>query len=200
MPTAHWRAEAENWTHFARSDQDSYWRYHQAFFDELVPASAGMTIDIGCGEGRTTRDLFSRGHRTVGVDASSTLIAHARESDGESNYIVADAACLPFGETTFGLAVAYNSLMDVDDMPRSVCEAARVLSSGGHLCVCIVHPLADAGRFATREADAPFVIGGAYLAKRVLDERTNARVCPCASRAVAIHSRTTLVRSKLPGC
>jgi ubiquinone/menaquinone biosynthesis C-methylase UbiE len=170
MPTDHWRAEAENWAQFARSRLDAYWEYHNAFFDELVPGPDGLTIDIGCGEGRTTRDLAARRHRTVGVDASSILVGHARERDREGAYIVADAACLPFQDATFGVAVAFNSLMDVDDMPGSVSEAARVLKAGGHLCVCIVHPIADAGKFAQREAESPFVIGGNYLAKRFTDE------------------------------
>jgi SAM-dependent methyltransferase len=77
---------------------------------------------------------------------------------------------LPFRDASFGLAVAYNSLMDVDDMPGALLEAARVLRPGGHLCVCILHPMADAGRFTERDADAPFVIAGDYLTKRFTDE------------------------------
>jgi hypothetical protein len=34
------------------------------------------------------------------------------------------------------------------------------------LCVCIAHPLADAGRWERREADAPFVIAGSYFNRR----------------------------------
>jgi hypothetical protein len=56
--------------------------------------------------------------------------------------------------------------MDVGDMPGAVREAARVLEPGSRLCVCVTHPLADAGRFAGNEADAPFVIEGSYLGRR----------------------------------
>jgi hypothetical protein len=31
---------------------------------------------------------------------------------------------------------------------------------GRQFCVCVTHPVADAGRFAARAADAPFVIEG----------------------------------------
>jgi hypothetical protein len=44
--------------------------------------------------------------------------------DGTSR--VADAAALPFGDGKLDLVVAYNSPMDVADMPGSVPEAARV--------------------------------------------------------------------------
>jgi ubiquinone/menaquinone biosynthesis C-methylase UbiE len=45
---------------------------------------------------------------------------------------------------------------------RAVGEAARVLEPGGRLCVCITHPMRDAGRFR----DGTFVIAEPYLEKR----------------------------------
>jgi SAM-dependent methyltransferase len=56
--------------------------------------------------------------------------------------------------------------MDVENMPGAVHEAARVLEPGGRLCVCVTHPLADAGRFESREPDAAFVIDGSYFGRR----------------------------------
>ena len=44
-------------------------------------------------------------------------------------------------------------------------KASRVLEPGGRLCVCVTHPTADAGRFQSKEPDAPFVIPGAYLGR-----------------------------------
>jgi len=51
-----------------------------------------------------------------------------------------DAARLSFADSTFDFVVAYNSLMDVKDMPGSVREAARVLERGGRFCICVTHP------------------------------------------------------------
>lgn len=172
MTTGHWRAEAENWVRWARTpNHDGYWAYREAFFDEFVPLPSERALDIGCGEGRTTRDLTTRGHRVSAIDASATLVRYARDADPISHYMVADAASLPFHGESFDMAIAYNSLMDVDDMPRSVKEAARVLRGGGRLCVCVTHPMADAGKFGQRSADAPFVIDGSYLEQRSLIER-----------------------------
>jgi len=73
------------------------------------------------------RDLAAKGHSVIGVDVSATLLRLARAADPEGCYGSADAAALPFIGKAFDLVVAYNSLMDVDDMPGTVHEAARVL-------------------------------------------------------------------------
>ena len=51
-------------------------------------------------------------------------------------------------------------------MPATVGEAARVLKSGGHFCVCITHPLSNAGGFLSSETDSVFEITGSYFGRR----------------------------------
>jgi SAM-dependent methyltransferase len=164
-------SQAESWLRWARTPgHDAYWQFRDAFFDELLPAPGRLTLEVGCGEGRVARDLARRGHRVIAVDASPSLAASAAAADPAGRYLVADAAALPFGNGCFDLVVAYNSLMDVDDMPAAVAEAARVLQPGRPLCVCVTHPTADAGRFQSTEPDAPFVIAGSYLGRHRVDE------------------------------
>lgn len=171
MDIQRWEEEAENWTRWARTpNHDDYWAMSPAFFDETVPEPRGYTLELGCGEGRSSRDLVARGHRVIAIDGSPTLVRYAQSADPTSRYLVANAAALPFRDGSFMTVVAYNSLMDFDDMVGAVTESARVLLPGGRMCVCVTHPLADAGRFETREADAPFVIRGSYLAKRKFKE------------------------------
>ena len=159
-----WEQEAENWAAWARRPgHDAYWQYRDSFFDGILPEPGRATLEVGCGEGRVARDLRDRGHRVTAIDASPTLVELAREADPSGDYRVADAAALPFRDESFDLVVAYNSLMDFDDLPGAVREAARVLEPGGRLAACITHPLTDAGRFEGREPDAAFVIDGSYL-------------------------------------
>lgn len=166
-----WEEQAENWVRWARSpNHDSYWDYGPAFHS-LLPAPLGWTLEMGCGEGRVARDLQQRGYRVVGLDLSETLVKYAARADASSLYVRGNASSLPFANSSFDLVVAYNSLMDIEDMPGAVAEAARVLRSGGWMCVSITHPLNDAGRFASLEPDAPFVIEGSYLGKRDFEAR-----------------------------
>jgi SAM-dependent methyltransferase len=162
----HWDAEATRWAAWARTPgHDAYWYYREAFFT-LVPTPGRATLEVGCGEGRVSRDLAVRGHRVIGIDVTRVLAGLAAEAGGGPTYVLADGAALPFEAAAFDLVVAYNSLMDVDDMPAVVHEIGRVLAPGGRLCACVTHPLADAGRFTTRDAEAPFVIETSYLARR----------------------------------
>ncbi len=163
---AAWERNAADWIAFARdpAELDShYHRYHRDLFLEIVPAPAGRTLDLGCGEGRLARDLAALGHDVVGVDRSPTMLAAAGEASPELEWHLADAAALPFLDASFGLVLAFMSLQDTDDLDGAVGEVARVLESGGRFCLAIVHPLNSAGVFPAREAASPFVIECSYL-------------------------------------
>ena len=146
-----WERNAAQWVLWARTPgHDSYWRFHRDAFFELLPQPGRLTLDIGCGEGRLTRDLQAGGHRTIGVDVSPTLVEAARAADPAGEYALADAASLPFPDGHADLAVAFMSFQDVDDMAGAVREAARVLEPGGRLVIAVVHPL-DSGLVLQRE-------------------------------------------------
>jgi SAM-dependent methyltransferase len=154
---------AQGWLAWARTPgHDPYWTYRDAFF-ALVPEPGAATLEVGCGEGRVARDLVARGHRVTGLDASPTLLSAAAQADPASRYVEGPAEALPFEDGAFDLVVAYNSLMDVEDMLVAVREAARVLAPGGRLCACITHPLPDAGSWRDEEV---FAITESYLDRR----------------------------------
>ena len=163
---SNWEGEAENWVRWVRRPGPAYWYYRASFLDEILPPPGRQTLEMGCGEGRVARDLAGRKHHVIGIDSSPTLLRYAREADPQGTYELADAASLPFADSSFDLVVAYNSLMDFSDMPGAVREAARVLEPAGRLCVSVTHPVNDAGLFESTEPDAPFVICGSYFGRR----------------------------------
>ncbi len=176
-----WEAQAGNWVRWAREPGlDSYWRFHREPFLALIPRAGRLTLDIGCGEGRVTRDLRAIGHPVVGVDSAPSMIAAAREADPEGEYVEADAAELPFEDGSADLIVSFMALMDMDDMPAVVRELARVLGIGGRMVAAVVNPVNSAGRF---QDDGRLRIES-YFDRRVLVEEVERQ-----GLAVTFHAR-----------
>jgi SAM-dependent methyltransferase len=176
-----WAAQADAWAAWAGgSHEDDVLPQ----FYELLPVDARRVIDVGCGEGRITRELGRRGHDAAGVDIAERLVDLARARDPDGDYRVAAAERLPFDDGSFDLVVAFNVLMNVDDPARALAEAARVLVSGGRLCASIVHPIASAGAWD----DETFVIRD-YLVERPHEERVGNLVFANVHRPLETWSR-----------
>ena len=166
----HWSRIADEWIAWARTpNHDAFWAYREAFV-KFVGSGEGSALEIGCGEGRISRELKKCGYRVTAADQVEAMIEAAREAESADEYVVAAAMKLPFADKSFELVVAYNMLMDVDDVPAAVKEMRRVLRPDGRLVISIVHPFADHGRFASREADSPFVVTGTYLGRQRFEE------------------------------
>jgi len=168
-----WESQARNWAQFARPGHD--WAHAEINLPSLLallPPPAGPVLDLGCGEGRVSRDLRARGYAVTGVDAAPTMVRLAAAHEDRQPVVVADAAALPFRSESFDLVVAYMSLHDIDAMPETIGATARVLRPAGHLVAAIPHPVNSAGDFESRDGDAAFVIAGSYLASGPADWST----------------------------
>lgn len=172
MPgVAVWEPEGENWIRWARTPGfDAYWYFRDAVFDAILPPPYGRALEVGCGEGRVTRDLVERGHDVVALDPADTLVRAAADADPIGRYALADGHELPFADDEFDLVVSYNVLQNVADLPRAVREISRVLKPGGALCVCVIHPVTDLGDFADHADGTRFMLRERYFDARHIEE------------------------------
>ena len=167
-----WDSQADEWIRWARAGQDSYERFHRDAFFQLVPEpeSGWLTIDVGCGEGRVGRDLQERGHRMLGIDISFTMSkAAVTHPDDPTPAVTADAAKLPLADDSADCAIAFMSLQDIDNMPAAIKEVARVLKTGQHFVLAIVHPMYSGGSFLKGGANGNFVIDRSYFLPKRCD-------------------------------
>ncbi|MBC8924171.1 class I SAM-dependent methyltransferase, partial [Escherichia coli] len=74
-------------------------------------------------EGRVSRELKALGYDVTATDAVPAMLDAARHADSAHRYQLADAAALPFDAASFDLVMAYNVLMDLDDMQHALNEA-----------------------------------------------------------------------------
>jgi ubiquinone/menaquinone biosynthesis C-methylase UbiE len=177
---------ATEWAQLVRADGDAAYAWNAPAFLELVPAPRGVTLDLGCGEGRLARELARRGHRVIGVDASPTLVRLAAEADPAADYRVADAAHLPLDDASVDLVVAFMTLMDISDAADAIRESARVLKPAGRFCAALVHPVATAGELAPD--DATFVLNKSYFA-------LGAQEFPLGETTITSHHRPIAITS-----
>ncbi|MCX8568527.1 class I SAM-dependent methyltransferase [Aminobacter sp. MET-1] len=161
----HWSDVAAQWIAWARAPgHDAFWAYRKGLVD-FIGEGSGRALEVGCGEGRVSRELKALGYHVTATDAVAAMVEAAREASSADDYHVAGLSDLPFDDASFDLVMAYNVLMDVEDVPSAAHEIRRVLKPEGTLFVSLVHPFRDRGRFAGRAPDAPFVIDGSYYGR-----------------------------------
>jgi SAM-dependent methyltransferase len=162
----HWSRVAGEWVAWARApDHDAFWAYRGSLA-AFIGRGAGEALDVGCGEGRVARELMALGYRVIGTDPVGALVQAAAEARSARGYAVAGASELPFGDGRFDLVVAYNVLMDVDDVPAALKEMRRVLRPTGQIVVSIVHPFTDRGRTSGTATNPRFVLRGSYFGRQ----------------------------------
>ncbi len=92
-------------------------------------------LDVGCGGGYLPEELTRLLSLTTGVDSSRASIAaaraHAMQTGLQVAYRVARAESLPFADAVFDVVTCCDVLEHVDDLDRTLDEAARVLKPGG---------------------------------------------------------------------
>ncbi len=107
-------------------------------FAELVRASGGgLVADLGCGPGRVTAYLCSRGLTAFGVDLSPAMVAEARRAHPDLRFEVGSMTALDRDGGSLAGIVAWYSIIHTppDDLPALFAELARVLAPGGYALV-----------------------------------------------------------------
>ncbi len=112
-------------------------------------------LDIGCGNGETTRDAAraaTRG-RVVGIDLSGAMLARARSTaaaEGVTNieFVRGDAQVYPFARGSFDVAVSRFGSMFFSDPVAAFTNVAAAIRSGGRLALMAWRPLAECEWFS----------------------------------------------------
>lgn len=99
-------------------------------------------LDLGCGQGRISRELARLGSDVVGVDLSAELLRIAMSADRDRvEYLCANACKTDWWDgIPFDGVVSSVALMDMDDLDGAISTAAATSRPGSWFVWSILHP------------------------------------------------------------
>ncbi len=143
----HWNRIASRWAHEVRNRKDTYREFfnNPEFFKFIGQVGGKRVLDMGCGEGYSTRMLARSGAKVIGIDISRRMIELARREERRRplgiRYEVGSFSDLSiFPDKSFDAVVSFMALMDSPNLDRALREAFRVIRKGGDFFFNITHP------------------------------------------------------------
>ena len=137
--------EGEHWAaHYARFDE-TIAPHHPLLLAAAAFAQGERVLDIGCGNGITSRDAaraVGPSGEVLGVDLSGPMLARAKqltEDEGLGNvrFEQGDAQVHPFESGAFDLAISRFGVMFFADPVAAFTNMATALRSGGRLAMLV---------------------------------------------------------------
>jgi SAM-dependent methyltransferase len=109
-------------------------------------APSGRLLDVGCGHGLLLDEARKRGYTPEGLELSEHAASHARGELGLDVRAQTLADLTP--EPRYNAIVLADVLEHLDDPPRAIERCARLLESGGVLCLVTPDPGSRTARVA----------------------------------------------------
>ncbi|RSD16361.1 class I SAM-dependent methyltransferase [Amycolatopsis eburnea] len=104
--------------------------------ERLLPHTARVVVDVGCGSGIVTRHLAGQQRLVIGVDRSAGMIRLASRRLPRRT-VLGDATVLPIRSSTADVVLMIWVLHLLRDPEPVLAEGARVLRSGGVLITTV---------------------------------------------------------------
>lgn len=176
-----WNANAARWSEDLRAGYDRFRDlYTMPAFLDFIPDLAGCEVlEIGCGDGTSSRRFAALGSRLTAVDLSAAMIERARAEEACEplgiHYLTGSAAQLDeFGSGRFDHALSFMALMDAADLRAIIDETRRLLKPGGTLAFSVLHPCFMTRAYGWKEAEdrgSQGLVVGRYFEKEPWLER-----------------------------
>ena len=143
----------ETYTHAV--DKVGLWNSEKIIFEKYISKDSNI-LDLGCGAGRTTINMYKQGYKNIeGLDISDKFIdfakSYCKANNLDINFILGDATKLDFAKDNSYDAVifSYNGMQCIPgkkNRDNVIKEVYRVLKSGG-LYIFTAHNRDDSGPF-----------------------------------------------------
>ena len=117
------------------------WAWKRKEVNILQLVKGENVLDIGCGEGRIAFRLCNEGHKVTGIDILAKCTKNAKESGGNLQVVISDAAFLPFKDDIFDCCLFSEVLEHLTAPEYALIEAKRVLKDRGEIVALVPNDL-----------------------------------------------------------
>jgi len=136
------------WTDNADQFDAGVARYMPAFLDATAIEPTAHVLDVGCGNGLTTREAARRAAAVTGVDLSTRMLDLARRravAEGLTNvtFAQADVQIADLGEARYDRVISRNGVMFFGDPVAAFGNLARALKPDGRMVLLVWQTMAD---------------------------------------------------------
>ena len=116
------------------------WNSEKIIFDKYINKNDKI-LDLGCGAGRTTINLFKEGYTNIiGLDIADKLVdfakSYSKEKNLAINFVVGDATKIEFEDNSFDVVLfSFNGMQCIpglENRKNVLKEVYRVLKPGGY--------------------------------------------------------------------
>jgi trans-aconitate methyltransferase len=122
---------SDRWDSALYDDRHSFvWKKAGDLIDLLDPQPGERILDLGCGTGHLTSQIAERGAEVIGLDASASMIAQARQNYPKLKFVLADARTFELGGG-FDAVFSNAALHWIPDPAPVIASVARALKPGG---------------------------------------------------------------------
>jgi ubiquinone/menaquinone biosynthesis C-methylase UbiE len=114
------------------------WKGHPS--DIPGPSPGALTLELGCGDGKTLTALSKAGTEVVAIDFSlRAILVCSRGLGRNAMMVLGDVVRLPFTDGVFDTVVAHHVLGHLQEKDRelAVAEIVRVMAPGGNLSLSV---------------------------------------------------------------
>lgn len=148
----------EFWEKLLKDAPDSYkrWFKEERIYLQRHIAKDSEVLEVGCGDGRSLKDLLPITKNITGIDHDVLAVKHAKENFKEYSNVkilLADAKELPFSKESFDIVICMGSFCNFGDYKlKALSEMKRVLKNEGSMIISVFSEGAFEERMKAYEA------------------------------------------------
>ena len=158
---------------YANRDEREAAGFADALMEELCPLPHSKILDLGCGNGRHSKYLASKGFSVTGIDLSSSSIRDAKKHESSNLNFYQHDMRLPFGNSYFDYVFSFftsfgyfKSSLEDDQVLNNI---SRSLKPGGMLVMDYLNVAYADSRLVPAEKNE--IDGIVYKINRWTDEK-----------------------------